>query len=400
VTASFARWLCSALLSAALGLLSATAAAQSAPSADQGATKPADPAVEKLPAYHHSLFSWEHTATAQTLGVGATPQSSNPTYTMGFLARTRYYVLDDAVRARYFSLRLDGGLYREFTNSDSTTRRGEWGFSDTSLSAVYVQRVRGSKAADSSSAEVRPLTLDFPTSKASYESGRYFAAGAVLGVTNVSPILVGKVEPEISSLVRFALGYERWFARATVPTNASLERVRLTPDGRSLASDSLSGSSLVRDQLEASLRLRFDFGKRVVWTNDFAAAGAWKYDVQNDVELCGVVLTGCTNVTVSDEDSRYLVVPFLGPFTVRDLGGRGIVGYFDPVAWYMREEHIYWPVVLDLVSVRAELLPFQDDIDNASDPYIFVRDVYLQNREFNIYDGEPPETDYDALLEE
>jgi hypothetical protein len=29
-----------------------------------------------------------------------------------------------------------------------------------------------------------------------------------------------------------------------------------------------------------------------------------------------------------------------------------------------------------------------------------MRDVYLQNREFNIYDGEPPEPDYEALLEE
>ncbi len=100
------------------------------------------------------------------------------------------------------------------------------------------------------------------------------------------------------------------------------------------------------------------------------------------------------------KDSRYLVVPFLGPFTVRDLGGRGIVGYFDPVSYAMREHNLYWPLLLDLVSVRAELLPLQPDIDNANDPYVFVRDVYLQNREFNIYDGDPPEPDYDSLLEE
>ena len=100
------------------------------------------------------------------------------------------------------------------------------------------------------------------------------------------------------------------------------------------------------------------------------------------------------------KNSRYLVVPFLGPFTVRDLGGRGIVGYFDPVSYYMREHNLYWPLLLDLVTVRAELLPFQADIENANDPYIFVRDVYLQNREFNIYDGDPPEPDYDSFLDE
>jgi len=100
------------------------------------------------------------------------------------------------------------------------------------------------------------------------------------------------------------------------------------------------------------------------------------------------------------KESRYLVVPFLGPFTVRDLGGRGVVGYFDPVAIAMREENLYWPIVVDLVSLRAELLPFQPDIDNASDPYIFIRDVFLQRRLYDIHDGNPPETDYEALLEE
>jgi len=31
---------------------------------------------------------------------------------------------------------------------------------------------------------------------------------------------------------------------------------------------------------------------------------------------------------------------------------------------------------------------------------VLIRDVYLQNREYSIYDGEPPAPDYDALLEE
>lgn len=100
------------------------------------------------------------------------------------------------------------------------------------------------------------------------------------------------------------------------------------------------------------------------------------------------------------EDSRYLVVPFLGPFTLRDLGGRSFYGYAHPLSWAAREHHLYWPIAVDLITMRAELLPYQSDIDNSNDPYIFMRDVYLQNREFKIYDGEPPEPDYEALLEE
>jgi len=100
------------------------------------------------------------------------------------------------------------------------------------------------------------------------------------------------------------------------------------------------------------------------------------------------------------EDSRYLVVPFLGPFTVRDLGGRGIVGYFSPTAWIIREHDTYAPLILDLISLRASLLPLEPNIEASSDPYAFVRDAYLQRREFLIYDGDPPAPDYDALLED
>jgi phospholipid-binding lipoprotein MlaA len=57
-------------------------------------------------------------------------------------------------------------------------------------------------------------------------------------------------------------------------------------------------------------------------------------------------------------------------------------------------------MVGDLISLRAELLPLQADLDAAEDPYLLIRDVYLQRREFEIYNGDPPAPDYDALLEE
>jgi phospholipid-binding lipoprotein MlaA len=100
------------------------------------------------------------------------------------------------------------------------------------------------------------------------------------------------------------------------------------------------------------------------------------------------------------KNSRYLVMPVIGPYTVRDLLGRGFYGYFHPVSYMIREHNNYWPLAVDLISLRAELLPLQADIDAAADPYLLVRDVWLQNREFNIYDGDPPAPDYDALLEE
>ena len=100
------------------------------------------------------------------------------------------------------------------------------------------------------------------------------------------------------------------------------------------------------------------------------------------------------------KDSRYLVMPIFGPYTARDFIGRGFYGYFHPVSYAVREYNTYIPLVVDLITLRAELLPFQAELDAASDPYVLVRDVWLQNREYKIYDGDPPELDYDALLEE
>jgi hypothetical protein len=280
----------------------ARAQAASPPAADK-----AEPAAApaKLPPYHHSVFSWEHHVSTETVGIGDDPQSSNPTYTMGLAAKTRYYLNDEP--GRLLSVRLDGGLYREFTDSDSTTQRGEWSFSDTSLALVYAHRFLGPSDLDGTFVELRPLTLLLPTSRNSFESGRYFAPGVLVGLTNIRPILAGRAEPDILSTVRLAVGYERWFARATVPTNESLNRVRLTPEGRSVGGDQLSGSSLTRDQITASARIRFDFGEAVVWTTDFGVQPAWKYDLQDDVQLCGTVSTGCTTVDVSGDDSRHIV---------------------------------------------------------------------------------------------
>jgi phospholipid-binding lipoprotein MlaA len=99
-------------------------------------------------------------------------------------------------------------------------------------------------------------------------------------------------------------------------------------------------------------------------------------------------------------ESRYLVMPLFGPYTVRDFLGRSFYGYFHPLSYLAREKNSYSLIVVDLVTLRAELLPFDQQVEEAADPYVLIRDVYLQNREFKIYDGDPPAPDYDALLED
>lgn len=114
---------------------------------------------------------------------------------------------------------------------------------------------------------------------------------------------------------------------------------------------------------------------------------------------------GQTLATWGWKESRYLMVPFIGPATIRDLSSEGIASYsvgsfLSPTTYMIREHNNYAPFIIDLISLRASFLPYDKDIQDAADPYAFVRDAYLQNREFEIYNGEPPAPDYDALLEE
>jgi hypothetical protein len=289
--------LCGASLSWAVPVL--------AQEADRADPTPVDEPAQKRPAYYGSFLFWEHNVSAETVGVGNDVQSRNPSYTMGLGAKARWYLLDQP--GRRLSLRGDVGVYREFTNSDSTTKRGETSPSDTELALSYSTRIRGAADSDGTLLELRPLTLVLPTSRASFNAGRYFAAGAVVGVSHVGPLLKDRFKPELGSVLSFMAGYKRWFARATVPTNPSFELVRVTSDGRSAPTDQLSGSSLIRDELSFIGRWALSFGDLVTWTTDFGLQPAWKYDVADQVDICGVVATGCTTVELGEDDSRYLL---------------------------------------------------------------------------------------------
>ena len=56
---------------------------------------------------------------------------------------------------------------------------------------------------------------------------------------------------------------------------------------------------------------------------------------------------------------------------------------------------------LSLLDTRARLLPLDATIEQAYDPYAFVRNAFLARREYLIWDGNPPERPIDEeLLEE
>jgi phospholipid-binding lipoprotein MlaA len=93
----------------------------------------------------------------------------------------------------------------------------------------------------------------------------------------------------------------------------------------------------------------------------------------------------------------YLVLPLLGPSTVRDTGG--LVLDYAPFASLEYTEHrqtLNSAFALNLVNTRTNLLGASRLLDDvALDRYSFLRDAYLARRRNLVHDGNPPEERFD-----
>ncbi len=111
---------------------------------------------------------------------------------------------------------------------------------------------------------------------------------------------------------------------------------------------------------------------------------------------------GQTFATWGVPDGPFVVVPILGPRTLRDAIAIPLNFLADPLFWYDNSsvrDKIY---LIRLIDVRARLFAAEALLKGSPDKYIAIREAYLQHRLFLIYDGDPPIDDdfYDEFLEE
>ncbi|MDA0573285.1 MlaA family lipoprotein [Burkholderia gladioli] len=78
----------------------------------------------------------------------------------------------------------------------------------------------------------------------------------------------------------------------------------------------------------------------------------------------------------------YVVLPFLGPSTVRDTAGLAVDYAGNPLT-YVSPDALSWSLFgVNLINTRANLLGAGDVLDAAAiDKYSFVRNAYLQRRQ-------------------
>ncbi|OOG59611.1 VacJ family lipoprotein [Rhodanobacter sp. C03] len=94
-------------------------------------------------------------------------------------------------------------------------------------------------------------------------------------------------------------------------------------------------------------------------------------------------------------EGDYLVLPLVGPSTVRDVWRLPVDSYFfDPLSIFASNHHYngleYLPQAMYLVTLRSRGIDAEGFLQSAYDPYVFIRDAYRQQRLYAIYDGNPP----------
>ena len=88
----------------------------------------------------------------------------------------------------------------------------------------------------------------------------------------------------------------------------------------------------------------------------------------------------------------YLVLPGLGPSTMRDTLAMIPDAFLTPLWIIDHDRTSYSLTAIDLINTRARYLGLESVV--IGDEYLFYRDAYLQSRQFEIKDGEI-EDDFD-----
>ncbi|KGP63551.1 ABC transporter [Legionella norrlandica] len=94
---------------------------------------------------------------------------------------------------------------------------------------------------------------------------------------------------------------------------------------------------------------------------------------------------GLTLAKWGDKNSPYLVIPFLGPSTLRD--GAGWLFQFalwTPYVYIDDAGLVYGLIGLRYIDLRTQLFASEPILNEALDKYTFIRDAYLQHRNYLI----------------
>ncbi len=138
--------------------------------------------------------------------------------------------------------------------------------------------------------------------------------------------------------------------------------------------------SAVNWLLQGEFNKGMEQGARFAWNTTLGVAGVFDVSTHFGLEKRSQDF-GQTLGTWGVEQGAYLVLPVLGPSSVRDAVALPVNTMAGNGYWFDSRTTQIAVQALDVISLRASLLKAGDLVDGiALDKYTFFRDAYLQRR--------------------
>ena len=93
------------------------------------------------------------------------------------------------------------------------------------------------------------------------------------------------------------------------------------------------------------------------------------------------------------KEGPYLMLPFFGPKTLRSLVGDLTDVLFNPLLNIDDTNLKMKANIINILQDRSDLSTFEEELDNSFDSYQYIKDSYIQNRKYKIYNGDITEDD-------
>lgn len=157
---------------------------------------------------------------------------------------------------------------------------------------------------------------------------------------------------------------------------------------------------IANDMLQGEWRYVSDDTGRLFINSTLGIGGLFDVATQYNLPLRNTDL-GLTFAKWGDKQSPYIVIPFLGPSTIRD--GMGMMfeyALFTPYPYLTSDSVLYGLLGLRYIDIRSQYLEKDSIIDEALDKYSFIRDAYLQHRHYLITGEQPVSNEDSAYVED
>lgn len=225
--------------------------------------------------------------------------------------------------------------------------------------------------------------------------GRMFVITALLGLQACASVPHRDARDPLESFNRTVFGFNETVDKAVIKPVATGYKA-VTPDWLRKGVGNFFNNlqdvwSAVNNGLQGRGQEFSDSVGRVMVNSTIGMLGV--FDVASDLNIERHTADfGLTLGRWGVPPGPYVVLPILGPFTLREVAGLPVDMRGMPVYNIGDQDTRTWLPIVDVVDLRAKYLNASDVLEGAAlDSYSFRRDAYLQRQRNILYDGNPPE---------